>query len=224
MTNYFGVSDELLTDDGFLLLGSKTKVEQAVKLLKTFEKSKKAPIYFDKKSIKRKITELCIEDMTNWVHSLASSKIIIEFLRDFPDYPPFILFEHILVKEAQLKHFEGRFAPLKLTKTSFMESRFYIESLERFCNTQNNSSKPKRNSPSPKTIKKTKIYPQQLHESYCQWMTNNTNIPPLTYETCEKIQEIYAPFDKRDPLNKESLDKIERLKEKDKYYIEFYKN
>ena len=32
------------------------------------------------------------------------------------------------------------------------------------------------------------------------------------------------PLIKETPLNKESLDKIERLKEKDKYYIEFYKN
>lgn len=84
MTNYFGVSDELLTDDGFLLLGSKPQVEYAIGLINYFKGYYKEFLEFDFGKTKEEIIRLCTQDILEEISVLATAKEIIDMLNMLP--------------------------------------------------------------------------------------------------------------------------------------------
>lgn len=218
MTNYFGVSDELLTDDGFLLLGSKPQVEYAVGLIKLFNKNKEIAKECNINSTRLKILQLCIEDIARGVNNVASADMIIKILIRFPKESSLFFFEKVLSVEILFESLEKEISNYNLYKSSFMENRFYLDSLKKFCETQNESpnyGKTKGKVSPLKTIE-TKLTPKQLHESYCQWMLENSKTPPLTYDACKKIKDLYVH------KGFSAANLIEEEKKKDPYVTEFY--
>ena len=218
MTNYFGVSDELLTDDGFLLLGSKPQVEYAVGLIKIFNKNKDNIERHNVNPTQLKILQLCIEDITRGISNIASADMIVKLLLNFSKNPSVLFFKKILDVEILFESLEKQASLYNLDKSSFMENRFYLDSLKKFCETQNKSpnyGKTKGKVSPLKTIE-TKLTPKQLHESYCQWMLENSKTPPLTYDACKKIKDSYV----HKGFGAANL--IEEEKKKDPYVTEFY--
>ena len=188
MTNYFGVSDELLTDDGFLLLGSKPQVEYAVGLINYFKGYYKEFSEFDFGETKKEIVRLCTQDILEEISILATAKEIIDMLNMLPGnneaYSPILT---LAIKADSIIYSDN----ILIKNSEFMINFHYIPSISKFCETQNNSPNYKKTKGKAKKIETvpTNLTPEQLHESYCKWLKEH-KYPSLTYENALKVHDL----------------------------------
>lgn len=87
----------------------------------------------------------------------------------------------------------------------------YIPSINKFCETQNNSPNYKKTKGKAKKIETvpTNLTPEQLHESYCKWLKEH-KYPSLTYENALKVHDLLDYKNKVQDRNLK-IDEVKKL-------------